>query len=80
MEDYMAVMTREAIRQVLGPVGDSLAAELVGTGATQAELRDAYAWITNDEALVNEMRHMPSGRVAQLIEILEQLNSHPVEE
>lgn len=70
----MALITREAVRQVLGPVGDSLAAELVGTGATEAELRDAYAWVTNDETLVNEMRPMPSGRVAELIDILEQLN------
>lgn len=80
MEYPVAVMTREAVRQVLGPVGDSLAAELVGTAATQAELREAYAWTTNDEMLVNEMRPMPSERVADLIEILEQLNRHPFEE
>lgn len=76
----MPVLTSEAIRSVLGPVGASLAAEIAGTGATEAELREAYAWATNNETLVNEMRPMPSGRVADLIEILEQHDSPVAEE
>jgi hypothetical protein len=50
----------------------SLAAELV-QGATEKELREAHAWATSDETLVNELRPLPTGRVAELIQILERL-------
>lgn len=68
----MTALSIESIRGILGPVGITLAAELAATGATERELREAYAWITSDEALVNDMRPLPTGRVAALIEILEQ--------
>jgi hypothetical protein len=76
----MATLTKSAIRGVLGPVGDSLAAELVHTGATVAELREARAWVTSDEALVNELRPLPAGRVAALVEILGRLEGPQLEE
>jgi hypothetical protein len=76
----MATLTRGAIEQVLGPVDEELAAELAQTGATQAELREAHAWVTSDDALVNDLRPLPSGRVASLIEILEKLEGPQVED
>ena len=63
-------LTHEDMASVLGPVDDTLKAELMATGATLAELEQAWAWITSDEALINEYRSLPTGRVAQLIEIL----------
>lgn len=63
-------LTREAITRVLGPVDDSTAAEIAATGASENELREAHAWLTSDDALVNEMRSFPSPRVSELIEIL----------
>lgn len=33
----------------------------------------AYAWHTNDEALVNEGRSLPSGRIGELISIMSAL-------
>lgn len=66
----MTPLTREAIQRVLGPVDDQLAAEIAATGATEEELREAHAWVENDEPLVNELRPLPTGRVAQLAEIL----------
>ena len=41
--------------------------------ATEKELREAHAWATSDETLVNELRPLPTGRVAELIQILERL-------
>ena len=76
----MATLTKGAIEQVLGPVGEGLAAALVQTEATQAELREAHAWVTSDDALVNDLRPLPSGRVARLVEILEKLEGPQVEE
>ncbi len=70
----MAVLSMEAITRVLGPASERLATELAATGATETELAHAYAWLSNDEAFVNDMRHMPNARIAELIEILEQLD------
>ena len=66
----MSGLTMEAITRVLGPVDDNTAAEIAATGASESELREARAWLTNDEALINDMRPFPSQRVGELIEIL----------
>lgn len=71
----MSALTKEAVVRVLGPVDDSLAAELAATGASEEELREAYAWVVNDEALVNDLRPFPKGRVAELAEILRPLEA-----
>jgi hypothetical protein len=63
-------LTREDVTSVLGPIDDNLAAELLATGASLAELEAAWAWLNSDEALVNDYQPMPTGRVAQLIDIL----------
>jgi hypothetical protein len=70
-ESAMTVLTRNEVIAVLGPVDDDLIVEIVGTGATQAELAEAYAWLRSDEALVNEGRPLPPGRVDALVEILQ---------
>jgi len=67
----MTMLTRNEVIAVLGPVGDDLIVESVGTGASQAELAEAYTWLRSDEALVNEGRPLPSGRVGALLEILQ---------
>ena len=69
----MPTLTKSAVEKVLGPVDDNLVAELALTGATERELREAQAWVTNDEALVNEFRPLPSGRVEELVRILDSL-------
>ncbi|WP_022728659.1 hypothetical protein [Fodinicurvata sediminis] len=63
-------LTREAVNRVLGPVGNTLSAELVATGASAEELQEAHAWLHSDEALINEGRPLPTGRVAELLDIL----------
>jgi hypothetical protein len=73
MEASMPTLTKSAVEKVLGPVDDNLVAELALTGATERELREAQAWVTNDEALVNEFRPLPSGRVEELVRILDSL-------
>ena len=66
----MAILTKETVERVLGPVDDELAAELVMSGANEEELREACSWITNDEALINELGSPPSGRAGELVDIL----------
>jgi hypothetical protein len=64
-------ITREEIEQLLGPIDNQLAAEIAATDASAAELAKALAWIQSDEALVNDGDHLPTGKVAELIGILE---------
>lgn len=66
----MPTLTKEAIVRALGPVSDRLATAIADTGCTEDELRDAHAWLASDEAAVNDMRHLPGGRVGRVIELL----------
>lgn len=63
-------MTSDDVITVLGPVDQTLLADVIATGATQAELAEAFAWINNNEALIGEGRPLPSGRVATLVDLL----------
>jgi hypothetical protein len=78
--DDFGMLTKDAITRVLGPVDEDLAAQLVATGATEAELLEAHAWLISDEALINEGQHLPTGRVAELIDILRVLDALASEE
>lgn len=64
-------MTHDEILSVLGPVDDELAAELLATGASGAELREAWNWLNSDEALMGQGRPLPGSRIAELIDLLE---------
>lgn len=63
-------MTRAEVASILGPVDDTVIAEVIATGASKEELAEAYAWLHADEALLGERRRPPSGRVAVLIDII----------
>ncbi|MFI0847514.1 hypothetical protein [Mesorhizobium sp. IMUNJ 23232] len=64
-------ITRGEIVSTLGPVDDEVVAELMGTGASAEELREAWAWLHNDEALMGVGRPLPGTRVGRLIQMLE---------
>jgi len=66
----MPTLTREGVHRILGPVDNALLAEIASTGADERELAEAHAWVMSDEALVNDFRPIPKGRVAELVEIL----------
>jgi len=64
-------MSRKEVISVLGPVDKAITAEIISTGASLQELREAWAWLNGDEALMNEGRPLPGTRVAELIELIE---------
>jgi hypothetical protein len=64
-------LSSEDVRAVVGPIDETLLADILATGASAQELAEAWAWVSADEALVNAGRALPSGRVAQLIDLLE---------
>ena len=67
----MAALTRDDIVAILAPVEDATVIEILATGASKAEFTEAYAWMRNDEALLNAGRKLPSGRVGEIIAILQ---------
>jgi hypothetical protein len=71
----MTQLTREDVIKAVGEVDDVTTAQIIGTGATPEELAEAQAWIENDEALINAGRPLPSGRVGELVEILDELET-----
>lgn len=70
-------MTRDEIIAVVGPADEGLVAEIAATGAAIEELREAWAWLHSDEALMGEGRPMPGTRVAALIDLLEPDDGEP---
>jgi hypothetical protein len=67
----MVAVTRDDVVAVLKPAEDTVVAQIIATGASKEELTEAYAWLQSDEALMNVGRPLPSGRVGQIIAILQ---------
>lgn len=63
-------ISRDDVEAVLRPVDNQLIADIAATGCSRDELHQAWAWVNSDEALINEGRPLPGGRVADLIEFL----------
>jgi hypothetical protein len=68
-------LTRERVTVVLGPVDDVLVTQIIATGASEEELIEAYAWVAAEDALMNEGRPFPSGRVGSLVRLLAELEA-----
>jgi hypothetical protein len=57
--------TRKEIIESLGELDDVPVAEIIATGATPQDLAEAESWLSNDEALINAGRPLPTGRIGQ---------------
>mgnify|MGYP003112059452 CR=1 FL=1 len=73
----MSALSKASITAVLGPVGEDLATQIVSSGANERELFEAKAWLDNDEALHDELRTFPKGRVAELVELISTFDPPP---
>lgn len=67
----MTILPREDVASLLRSPDDTTVAEILTTGASREELTEAFEWRQKNEALMNDGRPLPSGRVAQVMEILE---------
>ncbi len=72
MEKPMAQkpVTSAELRAIIGELDGDLASAIIGTGASAAEVAEAEAWRTMDDALGKELHHRGQGRVAQVYELL----------
>ena len=66
----MPTLTRDDVAAVCGRLDDIKIAGIIGTGASREELVEARTWLAADDQLGKTVRRMPTGRVAQIIEIL----------
>ncbi len=64
-------MTRQEVVSVLGPVDNATIAEIIASGASLEELREAWAWAFGDEALMSQGRPLPGTWVAALIDLID---------
>ena len=69
----MRRISRDDAIKAVGGADDVTIAKIIGTRATIDELAEAQAWIANDEPLMNAGRPLPSGRVGELVDILNEL-------
>ena len=58
------------VAEIVGPLDDAVIASIVATGATAAEVLEAYTWLTADDQLGTELERTRTGRVAQVYDIL----------
>ncbi len=65
-------LTASEVEAVLGPTDEAMIAQIMATGATPPDLAEAWTWINNDEALINEGRPLPTGKVAELCALLDE--------
>jgi hypothetical protein len=65
-------VTRAEAAAMLGAADEQTLVDVIATGATKAEVAEAVAWVANDEAMLNEGRPLPTGRVLQVLAILTQ--------
>jgi hypothetical protein len=62
--------TGAEVRALIGPAEDDLIARILATGATAAEVLEAFTWIHSDDALGRALNRSPRGVVAELCDIL----------
>lgn len=64
-------MTARDITAIIGPADEDLLSEIMLTGATPEELAQAWAWVNSDDVLIDSGRPLPAGKVAELIDLLD---------
>jgi hypothetical protein len=75
----MAKLTNEEVTAVVGRLDNLRMAKILATGASKAQLVEAQAWVTSDDALMDQGRPVPKGVLGELIEILSEKVMEPEE-
>ena len=65
-----APLTAAAIRDIVGRISDDRIAAILATGATHAQVVEAFSWLSSDEYLGAGLERPLSGVVADVYEIL----------
>lgn len=71
--------TASEIVDILGPLDDAVLLQILQSGATAAEVLEAFTWINADDQIGTELEHGPRGAVGRVCEILEREQPKPDE-
>jgi hypothetical protein len=63
-------LTAERIRAIVGRISDDRVTAILATGATPAQVVEAFTWLTSDEYLGGQLERPLAGVVAEVYEIL----------
>lgn len=66
----MSKLTADAVRRIAGRLDEGRLIEILKTGASEAELIEAFEWLYSDDALAKSRQHAPDSRVTLLRDIL----------
>jgi hypothetical protein len=69
----MSELSRDDVVAILGPLGDAVVAEIIGTGITKDDLVAAHARVVRDQKAHNPGPPLEPGHFAQVVGILERL-------
>jgi hypothetical protein len=72
----MAALTPQQVRKLLQTSDDALVPRIVALGTTAEELATAFVCAKCDDELLRELGRLPSGRAAEVLEILRSSRSH----
>jgi hypothetical protein len=62
--------TPAEIREILGSIDDEQLMSIAATGATAAEVMEAFEWLSGDDRLGTDLERTRRGRVGAVYEIL----------
>jgi hypothetical protein len=65
------------ISEILGRLDDEMMVRIVATGATPAEVLEAFTWANADDQIGTELERRPRGAAAQVYEILKDAEPEP---
>jgi len=63
-------LTAQDIREIVGRIGDDQLTAILATGATAAQVLEAFTWLTGDEYLGGKLEKPLTGVVADVFDIL----------
>ena len=67
----MSELSRDEVIEILGPVGDAMVAEIIGTGISKEGLVAAHDRVVRDRKAHNPGPELDPGAYAQVVDILE---------
>jgi 3-deoxy-D-manno-octulosonate 8-phosphate phosphatase KdsC-like HAD superfamily phosphatase len=79
MKTETQLPTMSEIVEIVGPLDDAVLLEILQSGATAAEVLEAFTWVNANDQIGTETEHGPRGAVLRVCEILDQQGPEPDE-
>jgi hypothetical protein len=74
----MAELSRDEVVEIIGPLSDVIAAEIIATGITKGQLLAAHDRVVRDRRAHNPGAPLEPGPFAQVVDILERARARGI--